>query len=95
MGDGNVTADDVAVAIASILGDESVPGITSTTTLEGDLGLDSVDVTALGAELRSRYGADVDLGRHVAGLDIDEVIGLTVGGVADYVNSLLDSREPR
>jgi acyl carrier protein len=53
--------------------------------LEGDLLLDSLEVAAL-AELLSRaYGDRVDLMGFLAGLGIDELIGLTVGDVAAYV----------
>jgi tocopherol O-methyltransferase len=55
------------------------------TRLEGDLFLDSVDLIALDATLRRRYGDGVDLAGHVAGLGIDEIIGLTVADVAAQV----------
>ncbi|HEY3872244.1 MAG TPA: acyl carrier protein [Actinocrinis sp.] len=55
------------------------------TRLDGDLFLDSVDLAALDAALRQRFGAAVDLVRHVAGLDIDGITALTVGDVAAYV----------
>jgi acyl carrier protein len=86
----DVTADDIAGALAVATGDESLrAGVTAATRLEGDLCLDSVDVAALAAVLRGRYGPAVDLTGYVAGLDIDEIIGLTVGRVADYVNRCL------
>ncbi len=55
------------------------------TRLEGDLFLDSVELIALDAALRQRYGDGVNLVGHVAGLDIDEIIGLTVADVAAHV----------
>jgi acyl carrier protein len=88
---GDVTADDVTEALAAATSDESLlrASVTAATLLEGHLCLDSVDLAALGAVLRDRYGPVVDLVGYVAGLDIDEIIGLTVGGVADYVNRCL------
>jgi hypothetical protein len=59
-------------------------GITAATRLEGDLQLESVELVALGELLRSRYGEGVDLAAFVAGLDIDQIIGLTVGDVLAY-----------
>jgi hypothetical protein len=44
-----------------------------------------VDLIALDATLRRRYGDGVDLAGHVAGLGIDEIIGLTVADVAAQV----------
>jgi acyl carrier protein len=84
----DVTADDMAAALAAATGDESLlsAGISAATRLEGDLCLDSLDLAAVGALLRDRYGTAVDLPRYVAGLDIDKIIELTVGDVAAYVN---------
>lgn len=72
-------------------GDDSLlnGSVVATTTLEGDLCLDSLDLAALGAVLRDRYGTALDLAGYVAGLDIDEIIGLTLGDVAGYVNRCL------
>ena len=83
----DLTADDMAEALAAATGDESLLsiGINGATRLEGDLCLDSLDLAALGALLRDRYGTAVDLTGYVAGLDIDQIIGLTVADVAAYV----------
>jgi acyl carrier protein len=83
-----MTADEAIEAIAEAIGDPALPhaGLTAATRLEADLGLDSLDLAALGAVLRDRYGTAVDLLGYVAGLDIDELIGLRVGDVAGYVN---------
>lgn len=85
---GEVTAADMAAAIAAATGDESLrsASIRSATRLEGDLFLDSLDLVALGAVLRDTYGTGVDLVGYVSGLDIDEIIELSVGDVTDYVN---------
>jgi acyl carrier protein len=84
----DVSTDDIARALAAAIGDESLlsAGLSAATRLEGDLCLDSLDLTAVGALLRERYGTAVDLTGYVAGLDIDEIIELTVGEVAAYVN---------
>ena len=84
----DMTPADMAGALAAATGDDSLlsADIGATTTLEGDLCFDSLDLAALGAVLRDRYGTTIDLVGYVAGLDIDEIIGLTVGDVADYVN---------
>ena len=83
----DLTADDMAEALAAATGDESLLsiGINGATRLEGDLCLDSLDLAALGALLRDRYGTAVDLTGYVAGLEIDQIIGLTVADVAAYV----------
>jgi acyl carrier protein len=86
-----MTADDVAAALAAATGDESLrcAGINAATRLEGDLCVDSLELAALAALLRERYGTAVDLTGYVAGLDIDQIIGLTVADVAAYVTGCL------
>lgn len=59
--------------------------VTPASRLEGDLGIESVELAALGALLRDSYGAWVDLAAFVADLDIDQIIGLTVGDLVAYV----------
>jgi acyl carrier protein len=87
----DLTADDIAEALAAATGDESLLsiGINGATRLEGDLCLDSLDLAALSALLRDRYGTAVDLTGYVAGLEIDQIIGLTVADVAAYVTGCL------
>lgn len=80
----DITAADIAAAFAEATGDEPPRG--DGARLEGDLGCDSVDLAALGAVLRERYGTAVDVVGYVAGLGVDDIIGLTVGDVAGYVN---------
>ena len=53
--------------------------------LDGDLLVDSVELVALSLELERRYGGAVDLAGFVAGLDIDQIIALSVADVARYV----------
>jgi acyl carrier protein len=83
----------MAEALVAATGDDSAlnVGIDATTTLEGDLCFDSLDLAALAAVLCRRYGTALDLAGYVAGLDIDQIIGLTVGDVADYVNRCLST----
>jgi len=93
----DITLADLVGALAAATGDDSLlsAGIGMTTTLEGDLCLDSLDLAALGAVLRDRYGTTLDLVGYVAGLDIDEIIGLTVGDVGHYViRCLMPSLRP-
>jgi len=86
---------EMAQTLAAATGDESLlsAGISAATLLEGDLYLDSLDLAALGALLRDRYGTAVDLAGYLAGLNIDEIIGLTVGDVASYVDSCRAGRQ--
>ena len=53
--------------------------------IEDDLGLDSVEVAALDQLLRRRYGPRVDLRAYLAGLDLDELLALTVADLVRLV----------
>jgi acyl carrier protein len=78
---------DIAELLREVTGEDAVwqAGIRPDSRLDGDLQLDSVELAALGVALRRRYGNAVDLARFLAGLDIDQLIALTVADVADHV----------
>ena len=61
--------------------------VTPATTLDGDLELESIEAAAVSKALQERYGASVDLAAHIAGLDVDQIIALTVGDVATFVTT--------
>jgi acyl carrier protein len=79
---------ELASLIASVAGEDDAwaARITADTSVEDDLELESVELVALAAALRERYGPAVDLMAYLAGLDIDRLIGLTVGELAAYVD---------
>jgi hypothetical protein len=66
-------------------GAEWIAAITPNDRLEVDLGLESIELTALGELLTARYGNRVNLPVYYAQLEIDEIIGLTVGDLVGYL----------
>ena len=82
---------ELFAAIAGILrevtgaDDDWAARIAPESALEGDLGLASMELAAVGERLRAVYGARVDLAAHVAELDIDQLIDLTVADLVHYV----------
>jgi acyl carrier protein len=73
---------EIAGMLAAVAGVDDLP-VAPDVTLEGDLGLDSLDVADLAGRLHERYG--VDLLAFLATLDIDELVGLTAGGLTEHV----------
>lgn len=67
--------------------------VTTSCRLEGDLWLDSVELAALAGLFRSAYGDDVDLMTFLTGLEIDKLIGLTVGDLVSYIAGCLDPED--
>lgn len=66
--------------------------ITAATRLEKDLYLDSLEMAALSDLAQDLY--DVDLAAFVSGLDLDEIIGLTVGDLVAQVEAARIPRTP-
>ncbi|MGW5715239.1 phosphopantetheine-binding protein [Amycolatopsis sp. NPDC003865] len=66
--------------------------VTPATLFHDDLGLESIDLVTLGGMLAERYGDRVNLAEFLAGLEIDDVIGLRLGLLADYVHSALSEK---
>lgn len=66
-------------------GEEWARAVTPLSRLEGDLALDSLELAALGELLRSSYGPAVSLPGYLANLELDQLIGLTVGDLLAYL----------
>jgi acyl carrier protein len=84
---------EITQMLIEVTGEDAAWGaaITETTELEADLRLDSLETLALAQRLRERYGEAVDLPAYCADLELDQLVGLSVGDVVSYVAR----REPR
>jgi acyl carrier protein len=90
-------ADIVAVLskITGLAPSAAPTGIRPTARLESDLRMDSIEVAALGRALAERFGDRVDLAQLLAGLDLDELIALTVADLTGFVASRLPEMPSR
>ncbi len=72
---------EIAVVLQEAIGADPdfLTGVGPDTRLDGD------ELAALSELLRRRYGGCVDLVALVAGLDLDEIVALTVADVAKHV----------
>jgi acyl carrier protein len=80
---------EVARLIREVIGEEwalEAP-ITAATTFSQDLQVESIELVALSEKLQQRFGASVDFPGWLAGMELDEIIGLTVGQVVDFIAS--------
>ncbi|MGH3765102.1 MAG: acyl carrier protein [Pseudonocardiaceae bacterium] len=59
--------------------------ITADTKFFGDLELESIDLVVLAGHVEARYGSGVNIAEFIATLEFDEIIGLTLGRLVDYV----------
>ena len=63
--------------------------ITRETSFSEDLELESIEFVALAEKLQERYGSDVDFVDWLSGKELDEIIGLRVGAVVEYIETCL------
>ncbi|MBX3284044.1 MAG: acyl carrier protein [Acidimicrobiales bacterium] len=55
------------------------------TSFDADLQLESIEFVALAEQLLETYGEQVDFVAWMAGMELDDIIALTVGQVVDFV----------
>jgi acyl carrier protein len=58
-------------------------GVAPATRLDGDLFLDSLELAALSALMAKRFGPSVDLAGHVAGLELEQLLSMTVADLVE------------
>jgi acyl carrier protein len=82
---------DIAGMLRVVLDDYGMEDaeITLDTKFHDDLELESIDLVTLSSQLEDRYGDRVNFAEFVAGLDVDEIIDLSVGRLVDYVVTAL------
>lgn len=83
--------DEVTRLLVAVMGDEILltTDITRATGLEADLGIESIEMVALGERLQERYGVAVDPAALFAERGLDELMALTVGDLVDHVVRVL------
>ncbi|MDI5976645.1 acyl carrier protein [Amycolatopsis magusensis] len=59
------------------------------TRFTDDLEMESIDLVALAGQLEERYGGRVNFAEFLADLELDEIIGLTVGALVTHVSGSL------
>ncbi len=65
--------------------------ITMESRFTEDLELESIDLVTLAGSLEEHYGRQVNFAEFVADLELEEIIGLTVGRLVEYVVRCLNA----
>ncbi|MFC4072486.1 acyl carrier protein [Actinoplanes subglobosus] len=89
--------DDLKQGLVEVMGDDVLLAvdITPDTRFDDDLALESIEFVALGEYLRERYGDRVDFAGFIAGMELDEIMSLTVGRLLAYISDrLADTSAP-
>lgn len=79
--------DEVSRMLIDLIGEDYLLDVevTMDTTFSDDLAVESVEFVALAEKLQDRYGERVDFAALIAEMELDEIIGMTVGQVVRYV----------
>ena len=77
----------VESVIVEIAGDEILIAgpVTMATSFNADLELESIEFVALAEKLSVHYGEKVDFVGWISGKELDQIIGLTVGELVEFI----------
>ena len=78
---------EVALMIGDVIGEEWVreKPITAETKFSQDLEMESIELASLSEKLQARYGDTVDFPAWLSGMELDDIINLTVGQLVDHI----------
>ena len=83
------TLSVVTRLLQDVLGDEWDDTLTvdASTSFADDLELESIEFVALAEKLQEHYGDQVDFVKWISDLDLDGVLGLSVGDLVEFVEN--------
>jgi acyl carrier protein len=81
------TLDRLRAIIAEVIGEEYVAEIEieRETLFYADLEIESIEFVALGEALQDLYGERIDFPAWIAGMEVDDIIAMTVGQLVDLI----------
>lgn len=88
---GTATKDEVFSAIVGMLAEMlqelgvDPDEITLGTEFHDDLEMESIDLVALSGHLRQRYGTKVNFAEFISGMELEQIMHVTVGQLVDFV----------
>jgi acyl carrier protein len=85
---------EVARMVRDVIGEEwaeEVP-ITMETSFARDLELESIEFVALAERMKERFGRGVDFAGWLAGMELNQIIGLRVGELVEFIVRCLSQR---
>lgn len=83
--------DEVMAMLGAVVGEGFLQDVAvgPETTFNGDLALESIEFVALAEKLRRRFGERVDFAAFVAGMDLGQIMTMTVGDLVAHIESRL------
>jgi acyl carrier protein len=82
----------IACIVADVIGEDAGLDldIRADSSFSEDIELESIEFVALAEQLQRTYGERIDLVAWLGELDLDEIIDLTVGELAEFIAACLD-----
>ncbi|MDA8359533.1 MAG: acyl carrier protein [Actinomycetota bacterium] len=79
----------VTAMIGTVVGEDYLLGLEvgMDTSFDQDLEIESIEFVALSEKLMEHYGEQVDFVAWLGGMELEEIMGLTVGRLVDYIVS--------
>jgi acyl carrier protein len=79
--------DDVARMVRDVIAEEWTRDVSigMNTSFAKDLELESIEFVALAERIRDEYGKGVNLAGWLAGMDLDQILGLRVGQLVEFI----------
>lgn len=80
--------------IKEVIGEDwvSETPITMETSFVSDLEVESIELVALSEKIQAKYGETVDFPSWLSGMELEQIIALTVGQLVDYIAKCQSSR---
>jgi acyl carrier protein len=85
--------DTIARLVHEVIGEDL--DITPDSSFSEDIEIESIEFVALGEQLALTYGEKIDLVGWFGELDLDEIIDLTVGELAEFIAACLADEIPQ
>ncbi|GAA2741013.1 phosphopantetheine-binding protein [Kitasatospora cinereorecta] len=78
---------EITAMLAAVLDEYGLQDteVTMATRFTEDLELESIDLVTLAGRLQERWGDRVNFAEFIAGMELDEIIELSVGRLVEYV----------
>ncbi|MFC5181559.1 acyl carrier protein [Actinomadura harenae] len=82
---------EVVAMLAEVVGEDFLleQTVGPDTTFNADLALESIEFVALAERLQRHYGARIEFAAFIAGLDLDQIMAMTVGDLTSYIEARL------
>ncbi len=78
----------VTTIIKEVAGDhiELQGALNRNMSINTDLELESIDLVVIAEKIQAAYGEQVDFTAWLSGMELDEIIKLTIGDLVDYID---------